>query len=110
MEAEVRADKDKTHEPLLGIVIFIGGLLNLKMILESIIHRCTLKGFKDECKSSLECLWKLLSTVGEGLDTEADRESRAVSNTYVKHTQTTQQQQQAKRNGGLEYQSTQAAV
>lgn len=32
MEAEVGANKDKAHGPLLGIVLVIGGLFNPKMI------------------------------------------------------------------------------
>ncbi|XP_056908895.1 eukaryotic translation initiation factor 4 gamma 3-like isoform X1 [Takifugu flavidus] len=43
------------------------------MIWEPIIHTCVDKLLQDECEDSLECMCKLLSIVGNGLDTEAER-------------------------------------
>ncbi|TWW67940.1 eukaryotic translation initiation factor 4 gamma 3-like [Takifugu flavidus] len=65
--------RHKTHVRLLGTVRFIGELFKLKMIWEAIIHTCIVKLIKDECDDSLECLCKLLSIVGKGLDNEAER-------------------------------------
>eukprot|EP00066_Takifugu_rubripes_P004347 XP_003967653.1 PREDICTED: eukaryotic translation initiation factor 4 gamma 3-like [Takifugu rubripes] len=48
-------------------------LKGLKMIWEPIIHTCVDKLLQDECEDSLECMCKLLSIVGNGLDTEAER-------------------------------------
>ncbi|TWW75107.1 Eukaryotic translation initiation factor 4 gamma 1 [Takifugu flavidus] len=65
--------RHKTRVRLLGTVRFIGELFKLKMIVVGIIHTCVDKLLQDECEESLECLSKLLTTVGKDLDTESER-------------------------------------
>ncbi|XP_066928112.1 eukaryotic translation initiation factor 4 gamma 3-like isoform X2 [Clytia hemisphaerica] len=58
----------------LGNIRFIGELFKLKMISEKIMHECILKLIRvskpDSMEDHLECLCKLLSTVGKQLDHE----------------------------------------
>lgn len=49
---------------------FIGELFKLKMLTESIMHNCVLKLLKAKDEESLECLCRLLSTIGKELDVE----------------------------------------
>lgn len=53
----------------LGNMKLIGELFKLKMLTAGIMHSCVLKLLKDEHEESLECLCKLLSTIGKDLDT-----------------------------------------
>uniref|UniRef100_A0A3B1JB78 MIF4G domain-containing protein n=1 Tax=Astyanax mexicanus TaxID=7994 RepID=A0A3B1JB78_ASTMX len=52
----------------LGNIKFVGELFKLRMLKDSIIHHCFAKLLKDEAEESLECLSKLLSTVGKDAD------------------------------------------
>ncbi|KAJ8320893.1 hypothetical protein KUTeg_002480 [Tegillarca granosa] len=54
----------------LGNIRFIGELFKLKMLTESIMHNCVLKLLKAKDEESLECLCRLLSTIGKELDIE----------------------------------------
>lgn len=47
----------------------IGELFKLKMLTAHIMHDCVVKLLKDEHEESLECLCKLMSTIGKDLDT-----------------------------------------
>lgn len=47
----------------------IGELFKIKMLTAHIMHDCVVKLLKDEHEESLECLCKLMSTVGKDLDT-----------------------------------------
>lgn len=47
----------------------IGELFKLKMLTVNIVHSCMVKLQKDEHEESLECLCKLMSTIGIDLDT-----------------------------------------
>lgn len=47
----------------------IGELFKLKMLTANIMHNCVVKLLKDEHEESLECLCKLMSTIGKDLDT-----------------------------------------
>lgn len=85
LKLQLEQAKHKACEHSLGTVRFIGELFKLKMVTEAIIHSCLVKLIKNEHGLSLECLCKLLSTVGKDLDTEAGRVSGAASNTH-KHT------------------------
>jgi len=57
---------------MLGNIRFIGELFKLKMISENIMHDCILKLLRaekqDSLEDQLECLCKLLSTIGKDLD------------------------------------------
>ncbi|XP_067310107.1 eukaryotic translation initiation factor 4 gamma 1a isoform X2 [Pseudorasbora parva] len=68
-EALVEA-KDKARRRSLGNIKFIGELFKLKMLTEPIMHDCIVKLLKNHDEESLECLCRLLSTIGKDLDFE----------------------------------------
>lgn len=81
MNAAKEEDKKQLQEELemaewqakrrsLGNIRFIGELFKLKMLTESIMHNCVLKLLKAKDEESLECLCRLLSTIGKELDIE----------------------------------------
>ncbi|TWW55661.1 Eukaryotic translation initiation factor 4 gamma 1 [Takifugu flavidus] len=70
---ELEQTRCKSRVRLLGTVRFIGELFKLKMLWEPIIHTCIVNLLQDECEESLECVCKLLSTVGKDLDTGTER-------------------------------------
>ena len=47
---------------------FIGELFKLKMLTEGIMHDCLLKLLRSNDEDSLECLCRLVTTVGKELD------------------------------------------
>jgi hypothetical protein len=49
---------------------FIGELFKLKMLTPLIMHDCVFKLLSSKDEESLECLCKLLRTIGKELDTE----------------------------------------
>ncbi|XP_066919987.1 uncharacterized protein [Clytia hemisphaerica] len=67
-------NKLKNRRRILGCVRFIGELFKLKMINEKIMHECILKFIRVSrpalVDQDLECLCKLISTVGKQLDHE----------------------------------------
>lgn len=60
--------KDKARRRSLGNIKFIGELFKLKMLTEVIMHDCIVKLLKNHDEESLECLCRLLSTIGKDLD------------------------------------------
>ncbi|XP_052470113.1 eukaryotic translation initiation factor 4 gamma 1 isoform X3 [Carassius gibelio] len=62
--------KDKARRRSLGNIKFIGELFKLKMLTEPIMHDCIVKLLKNHDEESLECLCRLLSTIGKDLDFE----------------------------------------
>lgn len=54
----------------LGNIKFIGELFKLKMLTEAIMHDCVVKLLKNHDEESLECLCRLLTTIGKDLDFE----------------------------------------
>ncbi|XP_028329643.1 eukaryotic translation initiation factor 4 gamma 1-like [Gouania willdenowi] len=54
----------------LGNIKFVGELFKLKMLTEAIMHACVVKLLKNHDDKSLECLCRLLSTIGKDLDFE----------------------------------------
>ncbi|KAM9733254.1 eukaryotic translation initiation factor 4 gamma 1 isoform 3-T3 [Menidia menidia] len=62
--------KDKARRRSLGNIKFIGELFKLKMLTEVIMHDCIVKLLKNHDDESLECLCRLLSTIGKDLDFE----------------------------------------
>lgn len=54
----------------MGNIKFIGELFKLKMLTEVIMHDCIVKLLKNHDEESLECLCRLLSTIGKDLDFE----------------------------------------
>ena len=49
---------------------FIGELFKLKMLTENIMHDCLFKLLRAKDEESLECLCRLLSTIGKELDSD----------------------------------------
>ncbi|KAI5098581.1 eukaryotic translation initiation factor 4 gamma 1, partial [Silurus meridionalis] len=62
--------KDVARRRSLGNIKFIGELFKLKMLTENIMHDCVVKLLKNHDEESLECLCRLLSTIGKDLDFE----------------------------------------
>ena len=67
---ELQASKDKARRRSLGNIKFIGELFKLKMLTEAIMHDCVVKLLKNHDEESLECLCRLLATIGKDLDFE----------------------------------------
>ncbi|XP_076000528.1 eukaryotic translation initiation factor 4 gamma 1-like isoform X2 [Genypterus blacodes] len=67
---ELRQAKDEARRRSLGNIRFIGELFKLKMLTEVIMHDCIVKLLKNHDEESLECLCRLLSTIGKDLDFE----------------------------------------
>ncbi|XP_077579994.1 eukaryotic translation initiation factor 4 gamma 1a isoform X2 [Stigmatopora nigra] len=70
MRVELEEARDKARRRSLGNIKFIGELFKLKMLTEAIMHDCVLKLLKHHDEESLECLCRLLSTIGKDLDFE----------------------------------------
>lgn len=60
----------KLRRRSLGNIRFIGELYKLQMLTARIMHECVKKLLKTTDEESLECLCRLLTTVGQDLDTE----------------------------------------
>lgn len=60
--------RDKMRHRSLGNIKFIGELFKMKMLTASIMDDCIVKLLKNHDEESLECLCRLLSTVGKNLD------------------------------------------
>ncbi|CAI9599778.1 unnamed protein product [Staurois parvus] len=67
---ELTEAKDIARRRSLGNIKFIGELFKLKMLTEAIMHDCVVKLLKNHDEESLECLCRLLSTIGKDLDFE----------------------------------------
>ncbi|XP_048102582.1 eukaryotic translation initiation factor 4 gamma 1a isoform X2 [Alosa alosa] len=67
---ELEEAKDQARRRSLGNIKFIGELFKLKMLTEPIMHDCIVKLLKNHDEESLECLCRLLSTIGKDLDFE----------------------------------------
>ncbi|XP_040205724.1 eukaryotic translation initiation factor 4 gamma 1 isoform X3 [Rana temporaria] len=65
---ELVAAKDIARRRSLGNIKFIGELFKLKMLTEAIMHDCVVKLLKNHDEESIECLCRLLSTIGKDLD------------------------------------------
>lgn len=78
---ELEEARDKARRRSLGNIKFIGELFKLKMLTEPIMHDCVVKLLKNHDEESLECLCRLLSTIGKDLDFEKAKVSKAWTNT-----------------------------
>lgn len=67
---ELQEAVDSARRRSLGNIKFIGELFKLKMLTEVIMHDCIVKLLKNHDEESLECLCRLLSTIGKDLDFE----------------------------------------
>ncbi|XP_075873531.1 eukaryotic translation initiation factor 4 gamma 1-like isoform X2 [Nelusetta ayraudi] len=70
LTVELQEAKDQARRRSLGNIKFIGELFKLKMLTEVIMHDCIVKLLKNHDDESLECLCRLLSTIGKDLDFE----------------------------------------
>ncbi|KAM9801706.1 eukaryotic translation initiation factor 4 gamma 1-like [Neosynchiropus ocellatus] len=70
---ELEEAKDKARSRSLGNVRFIGELFNLRMLNDVIMHDCIIKLLRTPDDEFLECLCKLLSTIGKNLDADKDQ-------------------------------------
>ncbi|KAM6918614.1 eukaryotic translation initiation factor 4 gamma 1a [Xenentodon cancila] len=70
LRVELEESRDKARRRSLGNIKFIGELFKLKMLTEAIMHDCVVKLLKNHDEESLECLCRLLSTIGKDLDFE----------------------------------------
>ena len=52
---------------------FIGELFKLQMLTEKIMHECVMSLVKSTDEESLECLCRLLATIGKSLDIEKSK-------------------------------------
>uniref|UniRef100_A0A8C5GRG5 Eukaryotic translation initiation factor 4 gamma, 3a n=1 Tax=Gouania willdenowi TaxID=441366 RepID=A0A8C5GRG5_GOUWI len=70
LQEELEDAKDKARRRSIGNIKFIGELFKLKMLTEAIMHDCVVKLLKNHDEESLECLCRLLTTIGKDLDFE----------------------------------------
>lgn len=70
LKTELDEARDQARRRSLGNIKFIGELFKLKMLTEAIMHDCVMKLLKNHDEESLECLCRLLSTIGKDLDFE----------------------------------------
>ncbi|KAM4702706.1 eukaryotic translation initiation factor 4 gamma 3 isoform 6-T6 [Rhinophrynus dorsalis] len=70
LQEELEEAKDKARRRSIGNIKFIGELFKLKMLTEAIMHDCVVKLLKNHDEESLECLCRLLTTIGKDLDFE----------------------------------------
>nr|XP_020451380.1 eukaryotic translation initiation factor 4 gamma 1-like isoform X3 [Monopterus albus] len=70
LKVELEDARDQARRRSLGNIKFIGELFKLKMLTEAIMHDCVVKLLKNHDEESLECLCRLLSTIGKDLDFE----------------------------------------
>ncbi|KAK3531246.1 hypothetical protein QTP70_015221 [Hemibagrus guttatus] len=72
-EEEVQQRLNAARHRSLGNIKFIGELFKLKLMKEQVMHVCIVKLLKDQDEESLECLCRLLSTIGKNLDLEKSK-------------------------------------
>ncbi|CAM4679691.1 unnamed protein product [Leuciscus chuanchicus] len=70
LQEELEDAKDKARRRSIGNIKFIGELFKLRMLTEAIMHDCVVKLLKNHDAESLECLCRLLTTIGKDLDFE----------------------------------------
>ncbi|XP_075184042.1 eukaryotic translation initiation factor 4 gamma 3 isoform X1 [Anomaloglossus baeobatrachus] len=70
LQEELEDARDKARRRSIGNIKFIGELFKLKMLTEAIMHDCVVKLLKNHDEESLECLCRLLTTIGKDLDFE----------------------------------------
>ncbi|XP_060075672.1 eukaryotic translation initiation factor 4 gamma 3-like isoform X2 [Ylistrum balloti] len=70
LKADLEFEESKARRRSLGNIRFIGELFKLKMLTENIMHDCVFKLLKAKDLESLECLCRLLTTIGKELDSD----------------------------------------
>ncbi|BET00306.1 Eukaryotic translation initiation factor 4 gamma [Nesidiocoris tenuis] len=64
-------DERKIRRKSVGLVRFIGELYKLKMLTKNIMHNCISQLLEQVAEEPLECLCKLLTTIGKELEAES---------------------------------------
>lgn len=82
LQEELEEAKDKARRRSIGNIRFIGELFKLKMLTEAIMHDCVVKLLKNHDEESLECLCRLLTTIGKDLDFEKAKVRRGGARVY----------------------------
>lgn len=77
LQEELEEAKDKARRRSTGNIKFIGELFKLRMLTEAIMHDCVVKLLKNHDDESLECLCRLLTTIGKDLDFEKAKVTQA---------------------------------
>ncbi|WAR13850.1 IF4G1-like protein [Mya arenaria] len=70
LKKELEYEESMAKRRSLGNIRFIGELFKLKMLTENIMHDCVFKLLRTKDPESLECLCRLLTTIGKELDTD----------------------------------------
>ncbi|XP_053716583.1 eukaryotic translation initiation factor 4 gamma 3-like [Synchiropus splendidus] len=70
---ELEEVKYKARKRSVGNIKFVGELFKLKIIKGAIMHNCISKLLKNSDEESLECLCKLVSTIGKILDVSGNK-------------------------------------
>lgn len=81
LKTELDEARDQARRRSLGNIKFIGELFKLKMLTEAIMHDCVVKLLKNHDEESLECLCRLLSTIGKDLDFEKAKVNKTLAST-----------------------------
>lgn len=81
LKMELEESRDQARRRSLGNIKFIGELFKLKMLTEAIMHDCVVKLLKNHDEESLECLCRLLATIGKDLDFEKAKVNKVLENT-----------------------------
>ncbi|XP_053296316.1 eukaryotic translation initiation factor 4 gamma 3-like [Pleuronectes platessa] len=68
LQVELQEAKDIARRRSISNIKFIGELFKLKMLTEAIMHDCVVKLLGNHDEASLECLCRLLTTIGKDFD------------------------------------------
>ncbi|XP_053285581.1 eukaryotic translation initiation factor 4 gamma 3-like [Pleuronectes platessa] len=68
LQVELQVAKDIARRRSISNIKFIGELFKLKMLTEAIMHDCVVKLLGNHDEDSLECLCRLLTTIGKDFD------------------------------------------
>ncbi|XP_053267681.1 eukaryotic translation initiation factor 4 gamma 3-like [Pleuronectes platessa] len=68
LQVELQEAKDIARRRSISNIKFIGELFKLKMLTEAIMHDCVVKLLGNHDEDSLECLCRLLTTIGKDFD------------------------------------------
>ena len=69
-KTELLEQEFRVRRRSLGNVRFIGELYKLQLLTEPIMHDCVIKLLESSDQESLECMCRLMTTVGQRLDVE----------------------------------------
>ncbi|XP_053379539.1 eukaryotic translation initiation factor 4 gamma 1-like [Mercenaria mercenaria] len=70
LKQDLAYEESKAKRRSLGNIRFIGELFKLKMLTENIMHDCVFKLLRTKDPENLECLCRLLTTIGKELDVD----------------------------------------